>query len=150
MAEVPGFGSGFNADTFRTNIKNTMRMGSPQSVPERVTFRWRTKKNYAGKTDKKGKPFDLAAAATIPADAKADIQIDCAVEIEDRNPAGTPLGQFNTPKATITVLDEDYALIDGAHEVLIGENTYTINYTEPVGLFSVTVYTIHATARDES
>jgi hypothetical protein len=150
MAEVPGFGSGFNADTFRTNIKNTMRMGSPQSIPDRVTFRWKTKKNFATKTDLKGKPYDLAATATIPEDAKPDVQVDCAVEIEDRNASGTPIGQFNTPKATITVLDEDYALIEGAQEVLIGGNTYSINYTEPVGLFSVTVYTIHCTAKDES
>lgn len=150
MAEVPGFGSGFNPDTFRENIKNTMRMGSPQSVAERATFRWRAKKTYTGKTDVKGKPYDLAAAATPSVDNKPDVQIDCAIEIEDRNPNGTPIGQFNTPKATLTVLDEDYALIEGAEEVLIGGNTYTINYTEPMGLFSVTVYTIHATARDES
>lgn len=147
--DVPEISGSFDPDNFRRAIKLTMKMGAPQAVAERVTFRWRNKKQYTGKTDANGKPFDLAASAT-PVDVKPDVQIDCAVETESRNPNGTPLGQFNTPKATITVLDEDFALIDGAQEVLIGGNTYIINYTEPVGLFNVTVYTIYATALDES
>lgn len=150
MATVPGFGSGFDADTFRLNIKNTMKMGSPQAIEERVTFRWPVEKTFTGKTDPKGKPYDIGSAGSSTITEIDDVQIDCAVEIEDRNATGTSIGQFNNPKATITVLDEDYALINGAKEVLIGENIYTINWVEPVGLFSVTVYTIHATAKDES
>jgi hypothetical protein len=149
MATVPGFGENFNSTVFRNNIKNVMKMGAPNAIEERVTFQWEPEKTYVGKTDPTGRPYDLASA-TVSTVFKADVQIDCAVEILDRNPTGTPIGEFNNPRATITVLDVDYESIKGSTIVLIGGNTYTINYVEPVGLFDVTIFTLHCQAIDES
>lgn len=149
MATVPGFGESFNSTIFRNNIKNVMRMGAPNAVEERVTFKWPVSKTYSVKTDPTGRPYDLASETASVTEID-DVQIDCAVEILDRNPTGTPIGEFNNPRATITVLDTDYEQIAGSSIVLIGGNTYTVNYVEPVGLFDVTVYTIHAQAVDES
>lgn len=149
MATVPGFGENFDSTVFRNNIKNVMRMGAPNTIEERVTFRWPPVKTYAVKTDPMGRPYDLASQAETVVE-KEDVQIDCAVEILDRNPTGTPIGEFNNPRATITVLDTDYEEIAGSTIVLIGGNTYTVNYVEPVGLFDVTIYTIHTQAVDES
>ena len=149
MAVVPGFGENFDSTVFRNNIKNVMRMGAPNACEEKVTFRWPAEKTYVGKTDPSGRPYDLASA-TSSVVQKEDIQIDCAVEILDRNPTGTPIGEFNNPRATITVLDIDYKKVQGSTIVLIGGNTYDVNYVEPVGLFDVTIFTIHAQAVDES
>lgn len=149
MATVPGFGESFNSTIFRNNIKNVMRMGAPNAVEERVTFCWPAEKTFVGKTDPSGRPYDLASA-TSSVIQKENIKIDCAVEILDRNPTGTPIGEFNNPRAIITVLDVDYESIKGSTIVLIGGNTYNVNYVEPVGLFDVTIFTIHAQAVDES
>lgn len=149
MATVSGFGENFNSTVFRNNIKNVMKMGAPNSIEERVTFRWPATKTYSVKTDPTGRPYDLASDAASVVEVE-DVQVDCAVEILDRNPTGTPIGEFNNPRATITVLDTDYEQIAGSSIVLIGGNTYQVNYVEPVGLFDVTVYTIHVQAVDES
>lgn len=149
MAKVSGFGENFDSTIFRNNIKNVMRMGAPNAIEERVTFCWPAEKTYVGKVDPSGRPYDLAAATSAVVQ-KDDIQVDCAVELLDRNPTGTPIGEFNNPRATITVLDVDYEKIKGSTIVLIGGNTYDVNYVEPVGLFDVTIFTIHAQAVDES
>ena len=149
MATVSGFGEGFDSTVFRNNIKNVMRMGAPNTVEERVTFRWPSQKTYTVKTDPSGRPYDLASeAATVT--QTDDVQIDCAVEILDRNPTGSPMGEFNNPRATITVLDTDYEEIRGSTIVLIGGNTYNVNYVEPVGLFDVTIWSLHCQAVDEA
>lgn len=147
--EVSGFGEDFDSTTFRTNIKNVMKMSAPNAVEERVTFIWEDVKTYTGKTDPSGRPYSLDAS-TASVQETDSVQIDCAVEIVDRVPSGTPIGEFNNPRATITVLDEDYVSIKGATQCLIGGNTYNINYVEPIGLFDVTVYTLRAQALDES
>lgn len=147
--DVPGFGEDFDSTVFRANIKNVMKMAAPTAVEERVTFLWDDVKTYSGPTDPSGRPYSLAAEAIETTETES-VQIDCAVEIIDRVPSGSPIGEFNNPRAKITVLDEDYALIEGSSKCLIGGNTYTINYIEPIGLFDVTVYIAHAQARDES
>lgn len=147
--EVPGFGEDFDSTIFRANIKNVMKMAAPTAVEERVTFLWDDVKTYTGPTDPSGKPYQLDAA-TASVEETENVQIDCAVEIVDRVPSGTPIGEFNNPRATITVLDNDYALIEGSSKCLIGGNTYNINYVEPIGLFDVTVYIIRAQAQDEA
>lgn len=146
----PNFGSEFDADAFRSNIKSAMQMGSPNSVAEKATFRWETQKTYTASTDSVGRPYDLASAP-VTVETIDDVQVDCAVEFINKNAVGTPIGEFNNPRVEITILDVDYDLIQGASKVLLGGNTYNIQFVgPPVALFSVTVYTIHAQAADES
>ena len=143
------FAAGFDAAAFRQAVKSTMQMGSPNSVAEKVTFRWEVQRSYSGKTDPSGKPYSLSSTI-VDETTNDDVLIDCAVEYEDRTGTGTPIGEFNNPRAVITVLDEDFDLVRTATKVLIGGNTYDIQYSRPVGLFSVTVYEIFAQAVDES
>lgn len=151
MAAVSGFGGGFNAEQFRTAIKNTMRMGAPQDTAQRATFRWKTIKTHS-RGDRGGKPWDLTATPTAVTE-RDDVQVDVAVEFSARTTlsGGTPIGEFDTPRAVITVLDEDYELIEGANFVLLGGNTYKIDFiAPPIGLFTVTVWQIYASAVDET
>lgn len=143
--------SGFNAAEFRDAIKFAMRMGLPESVNERATFRWSTEKTY-GNADPSGQPYSWS---TAPSDVEShpDVQIDVAVEFQrySSGEGNTSVGQFQTTSVVLTVLDEDYALIEGADKVLLGGNVYTIEYVAPpFGLFEVTVYQIYLRAEDES
>lgn len=148
---TPSFGSGFNADAFRTAIRNTMVMGLPNATLEKPTFRWNTERTYAIE-DPQDNPYSWDAAP-VTVTAHADVQVPVAVEFAAR-PAGsqdTSIGQFDATRVTLTVLDVDYALIEGADIVLLGGNTYDIQFVgPPIGLFEVTVYSIYAEARDES
>jgi hypothetical protein len=152
MATVsdPSF-SGFNADLFRSKIKSTMRMGLPNTTAERATFRWTVGHTFAS-ADGGGSPWDFGATP-VTTTAHADVQIDCAVDFVPRATlaGGTAVGHFDTPRAIITVLDEDYPDIVGADTVLLGENVYTIDFVAPpVGLFTVTIYQLHVSAQDET
>lgn len=141
----------FDAAKFRDAIKFAMNMGLPPTEAHRATFRWKTVRTFAA-ADSGGKPFTKTATAVTTV-SHDDVQIDCAVEFVARATlsGGTPLGDFDTPRAKITVLDVDHPAIVGATEVLLGGNTYRIDFTEPsVGLFGVEVYTIHCSAIDEN
>lgn len=147
----PGFGSGFDPDAFREAIRATMTMGLPETVSERATFRWKTERTYDVE-DQKHNPYswDDTPATELAYD---DVRVPVAVEFSSGYgvAGGTTIGQFDATRVVITVLDVDYALIEGADLVLLGGNTYNIDYiAPPVGLFEVTVYMIHATAQDES
>ena len=150
MAKVSGFGTAFNSATFRTAIKNTMKMGSPTKTEEKVTFKWTTVTTYA-KADSAGKAWkkDAAVVSTV---THADVLVDCAVEFLARTTlsSGTPVGHFDTPRVIITLLDVDFALVDGADHVSLGGNDYKIDFVAPpVALFDVDVYSVYASAVDE-
>lgn len=148
---MAGSNPAFNPNEFRTNIINTMNMGLPTDTSLRPTFRWRTERTYSV-ADPGGNPYDFTAPATSTT-AHADVQIPCAVQFVSTrtNDEGTVFGVFNSPRVILTVLDTHFPDVDGATEVVLGGNTYQIEYVEPpIGLFEVTVYQIHAQAKDES
>lgn len=148
---MAGSNPAFDPAVFRQAIRDTMIMGLPNATAEKPTFRWNPDKTFTT-ADPAGQPYDLTASP-VDTDAPPDVQIPCAVEFSAR-PAGsldTVIGEFDTSRVIITILDEDYALIEGADQVLLGENTYNIQFVgPPLGLFEVTVYQLYAIARDES
>lgn len=152
MATVSTAGfSGFNAALFREKIKATMRMGLPQNPALRATFKWLTVNTYSAH-DSNGNPWSFSSVPATTS-AHADVLIDCAVEFKPRATlaGGTEVGHFDTPRVVLTVLDDDYALVIGATHVLLGTNTYNIDFiAPPAGLFEVTIYEIHLSAVDES
>lgn len=148
---MAGTNPAFNAAEFRTNIIATMNMGLPVDPAERATFRWRTETTF-DVADPAGNPYDFTSAP-VDTDSHVDVQVPCAVEFVSRTIAadGTSLGEFKSPRAVITVLDTHYPDIEGANEVLLGGDAYTINFVAPpLGLFDVTVYQLHCTAVGET
>ncbi len=142
--------SGFNATEFREAIRFAMNMGLPQDELQRVTFRWLEQKDF-NIEDSEGLPYDFTSSPTITA-AQQDVLVDAAVEFLGTSSInGTSIGGFNIPRAIVTLLDEDYDLVEGADEILLGENIYTIDFVAPpMGLFEVTVWQIYCSALDES
>jgi hypothetical protein len=143
--------AGFDAAGFRSAIRFAMNMGLPNATSERATFKWSTVRTFAT-ADPAGSPYDFSSTPTASV-THADVLIPVAVEFSAR-PAGsrdTAVGQFDSSRAVLTVLDEDYALVAGADLVLLGQNTYEIQFVgPPVGLFDVTIYQLFCDARDES
>ena len=147
----PTFGSDFDADLFRSAITSTMEMGLPSNESDRATFRWTPQYNYAI-ADPEGNPYDFAGAPETTLD-KPDVQVPVSVDFQTGSPVpiGTSLGNVNEVDAVITILDIHFALVTDADQVILGGNTYNINYiAPPLGLFDVTVYNIYLTAVDET
>lgn len=148
---MAGSNSGFNPAVFRAAIVDAMNMGLPTDPTERATFRWHKQQTFST-ADPSGMPYDLAATPATDT-TPDDVQIPCAVEFSAR-PAGsleTTIGEFDTSRVIITILDDHFPSIEGADEVLLGGNTYDIQFVgPPIGLFEVTVYQVFALARDES
>lgn len=142
----------FSATNFRRNIHFAMNMGLPNVVEERATFRWAPVRSW-DKQDPQIQPYSWDAQPTTEV-THDDVQIHVAVDYQRSSgtggATGTALGEFDTTRAIVTVLDEDYAEIIGATEVLLGGNIYVISFVQVVGLFDVSVYQLHCKARDES
>lgn len=147
----PGFGSGFDAARFREAILATMTMGLPDSVDERATFRWPQVRTFE-RQDPARNPYswdDVPEQELV----RPDVRIPVAVEFASSYGVvgETTIGSFDATRAIVTVLDSEFPKIEGASEVLLGGNTYVIDYwAPPQGLFDVTIYRAYCTARDES
>lgn len=145
------FGASFNADRFRAAIRSTMEMGLPNATSERATFRWNDEATYAVE-DEDHQPFDWTDTPTTE-ETHEDVQIPVAMEFSAR-PAGTldtTVGQFDSARVILTILDTDFESVQGSDEVLLGGNSYTIDFWgPPMGLFDVTIYSVYCTATDEA
>lgn len=149
----PDFGAGFDAEEFRSAIRNAMIMGMPSNPMEQVTFRWRHRQTFETQ-DNTSNPYDWTdTPITDDSDEFPDVTLPVACEFVSRASlsAGTPLGEIDTPKVILTLLDDEYEQVKGASFVIIAGATYEINYTAPpMGLFDVSVYEMYCTAQDEN
>lgn len=144
-------GSGFNAAEFRDAIRFAMNMGLPESTSERATFKWTVTRDF-NVEDPGGNPYSWNSEPT-EVHSRADKQVSVAVEFVSQASlaSGNQVAQFDTARVILTLLDLDYAEIEGADIVELGGNTYKIDFVAPpIGLFGVTVYQIYASAEDES
>lgn len=150
----------FSAEKFRDGIKFAMRMGLPDTESERITFQW-TSENTWALADARKRPYDFTAApdSTVSApDIPASLTVPATVEFfETRSTSGeTTVGNFDSTKLKVTILDDEYAIITDMNlglpdKATVDGDLYTVDFiAPPVGLFDVTVYTIYLSAVDES
>lgn len=145
----PTFGQGFVDDQFRNPILSVMEMATPNQVKDRPTFIWDNEVEFA-EVDSGGIPYDFNAAP-IKAKQGKQVQALCVVEYVDRNGNDTPMGHFEHPRAMLTMLDVEYAKIEGASKVVLNGSIYTIDKKPPlVAMFGVDVYFLSCQAEDES
>jgi len=154
MATVtdPSFGAGFDAEAFKTAIRNAMLMGSPNQTAMKATFRWKEDKTYANSAPG-GRPYNLRATPAAD-DTPEDVVLDyVAVQFIARSTlsGGTAVAEFDTPRAIITMFEEEYEQVHGCNRVVLGGNTYRVDFwAPPTPLFSVDVFHLHVSAVDES
>lgn len=144
--------AGFNAAEFRDAIRFAMTMGLPEDEQERVTFRWTPEKTY-DVADPAGRPYSWTADPDTVVD-RDDVRVPASIKFNSRGSAGmdgTPVGEIESSHIEVQLLDEDYALVEGADQILLDGSTYLVKYVKPPeGLFEVTTYTIFAVAEDEA
>lgn len=148
---MAGSNPAFDPEAFREAVRFAMRMGQPNKPSEKVTFKWTPNKTFASQ-DPAAKPYDFGASP-LTTTTHPDVQVLCAVEFISRGSQSdsTSVGTFDNSMAIITLLDEEFSQIQGADEVVIGGNTYVLQFVAPPnGLFGVDVYSVYAEARDES
>lgn len=155
---MAGTADDFDADEFRTNIHTTMLMALPSDPAERPRFLFPSTQTY-DRADKGGEPFDFTTepAGDPPRDpvlcGDAVGQVLCAWEEagSKRRPSETVLGNFDPDRLLLTMLDVDWAVVDGFDRVIISDNTYLYEKESPQrGLHDVTVHQITLVAEDES
>lgn len=147
---MAGLSSSIDTAAIRTLLRQTMLIGAPPNPADGVTFRWSTQQTAAGPTDPTGVPYDFtstpASVVTQP-----DVQVPCSVRYTAGQYAETPLGDFDTTRPVLTLMDVDYLAVQGADKVLIGGQVYSIAYVAPPeGLYDLTVWTIYLEADSTS
>lgn len=152
---MAGSNSGFSATAFRTAIQFAMKMGQPANVSQQVTFVWLEEDAFAVEGPDRD-PYDWTdSPAGIVSPATTYVQVNCAVEFAQGAVSGDAMGGFDASHMTLTILDTDWAKVLAANAdaspsyVLYGEVTFDIDPpgAMPIGLFDVTVYQIHLSAR---
>lgn len=141
-----GAASGFDATQFRDAIHFAMNMGLPDDASQRVTFIFDEVSTYQV-TDPRQRPYDWKETKKTDVSQRS-VQVPAAVQWGVGTVAADEMGQFDTSRATITLLDNDYALVKGCNEVLINGIHYVIEaWAPPQGLFDVTVFSASIVAR---
>lgn len=147
----------FNATQFRDAIHFAMSMGKPGSTLDQLVFVWTDRNTYAEEGPPSA-PFDWTDTP-VTSHTWGPVTVACAYEIAYRQSesVGTPLGTFDQPLLTVTILDTDYPdIFDDADVradqiVLPDRGTFEIMFeAPPVALFEVTVHTLYARALEQS
>lgn len=154
---MAGTNPAFDAALFRNAIRQSMVMGMPTNTAEQLTWRWNRDKEYVPQ-DPTSNPYEWTQDPVVdlpgnPNEPDGDVIVDYAIEFSAR-PAGsqqTVMGQFDTSRAIVTLLDTDYGTIRSADYCTIDGAVYDIDFSAPpLGMFEVTVYQVFLTARDEA
>jgi len=140
---MAGTRPGFNGDAFRDGIHTVMAMGAPVNASDRATFYLPGTLVYNVPTDADNVPFD-PDAMPVTNEPAAPVVVRCAVEYFDAAGNPTDFGLMVPAKATITVLDEDWAPIENFIYVMLGGERFSRVHVEmPSALFDVGVITVH-------
>lgn len=146
---MAGTNAGFDANAFRSAIRLAMTMGAPTNPAEQVTFIWSERDTYA-EADPGGNPYTWEGPGATPTSTtpQKTLTVPVAVQWGVGSLEGTAIGQFDSSRVTLTMLDEDYALVKGADSFEINGVHYGIDtIAPPIGLFDATVYQLIGTAR---
>jgi len=152
-----GISATFDPTTFRNAIRFAMQMGSPPDPARRATFIFPSAgKSYVKngsavanpRTDRDGVPLDPEIRTVeIPG---GEVLVDCAIEIQPADADELPVGSFRPTKAVVTLLDEEFAQVNGCKELRYNGDRYAYGYeTEGLGLFDVGVHVLTFYALDE-
>lgn len=140
---------GFDAEGFRAGIRQAMLVGLPPDIADQPLFVFPTLVSNIAPADDDDVPFDPDDRPVITPPASK--RVACAIEYVDNAGKVENFGLIVKSKVMLTLLDEEYEQIKGFEYVVIGGDRYFYTKTEtPVGLDSVGVWTVHATAEDDT
>lgn len=137
-----GAALGFDPAEFRTTVRATMLMGSPNQALDKATFRWDDVRTYTPQ-DPAQEPYRWDEVPVTDL-SRPDVVVDeVAVEYTAaRRLEGTSVGEFVPMRAELTILDVDRAAVTGANYVLLHQTPWAVTAETVVALFGVDVYTL--------
>lgn len=160
MSTESEFADDFDQTEFETAIRETMQMGMPEDVAERLTWWWDRDKTHSP-DDSAGYPlmWDSEPIEDDPGNPDLpdvgdpqSLVVDYAMEFSSR-PAGsktTVLGEIDNSRAEVTLFDSDYQRVKTADYATFGESRYRIQFSAPAqGLFGSTMWAVYLEAVDE-
>jgi hypothetical protein len=148
--DIPGLPASF-AQQFQDGVHLAMTFGEPPNDEDKPKFLFAATKVYPPGTalDQEGRPLDPTVEPTTT--APDPVTVPCAVEFSTATAEELPIGNFRPTKATITLLDVDFALVKDATDVVLGGDTYLIGFKPPpIGAGPVTVFQFICFARQET
>jgi hypothetical protein len=138
---------GFDADAFRSGIRTAMTMGAPPDAGQRATFYFPDETVWDKPVGPDGLPYDPSARPTRT--TRTPVSVPCAVTFHATTAHVEDIGYLTPARAAITLLDEDYAQVEGCAGVILRGERFRYSSTDyPTGLFSVAVYTLHFVSED--
>lgn len=142
---------GFDAAKFTDAIRFAMKMGTPETANERVTFHWNDELRFTAE-DPDHQPYDWTATPTNASVVRTPVSVDVAVDpgvLASRTHMETGVGEFQQSALNIYMLDAEYAKVFDADYVEIDGQIYDlVMWAAPTGLFSVTVHSCVVRVRD--
>lgn len=154
-----GISASFDPNQFRNAIRFAMQMGAPPDVSKQAVFiKKNTERTYwknsvqvmNPRLDRDRLPLDPEVVVLEGTDE--EITVDCAIEITPVAGDELPIGMTNaSSKATVTLLDNQYALVKGAQELRYNGDIYKYgSEPEGLGLFTVGINTLIFYAEQET
>lgn len=137
---------GFDPAQFRSAIHLAMRMGSPNLEADKATFRWDPVRTF-NPQDPAHKPYFWSEVPTSDL-THSDVVLDeVAVEYVGGGrgaASSTSVGVFVPRRATLTILDTERALVEGANWVLLHDVPWaiieeTVGALGPVDVYQMTL-----------
>lgn len=148
MADDPAL-AGFDADAVRTGLRLAMTVGMPPGTADQPTFYMPAVETTADVVDPEGVPFLPSGQRTFA--PRISHQVPCGVEYQDGPGKLENFGTIVPSKVVLTLLDEDYDVIEGFEFVVISGTRFFYRRTEPQkGLVSVGIWRIHCASEDQS
>lgn len=142
--------TGFDATEVRAGLRLAMRVGLPPLTEDQPAFylpqSFDPVPNEA--LDQEGVPFDPTYRPTKT--ARVIKHVPCAIEYHDGQGKLEAFGVIQPTKVVLTLLDQDYAQVEGFDFVVIGGTKYFRRHTEtPKGLVTVGLFKVHCESEDE-
>jgi hypothetical protein len=140
---------GFNADAVRAGLRLAMQVGLPTVTGDQPTFYMPRTWTATETVDAEGVPFDPAYRPTYA--RLAAVKVPCAIEYHDAEGKMTGFGEVAPSRIVLTLLDQDFAQVDGFEYVVVRGVSYSYHHMEtPKGLVTVGLFRVHCQAVDEA
>lgn len=146
---MAGRNPGFNARQFRDAIKFVQNMAAAPLADEQATFYFPAQLVYNRPENGADLPFD--PNATVVRNVPTPVRVACSIEYQDARGETISFGTIVPSRVVITLLDEEYAKVEGTSYVVIHGDKYIYQRTQPPsGLFDVGLYVMHFLAENET
>lgn len=158
-----GISVNFPTETVRNGLLFAMQMGKANMVGREVRFVKKSpgRRYFLGtveqfqppvgnlRLDRDGRPLNPEIRVEQTPDEK--IAVDAAIEIEDVKAEEIPVGNFRPVRATVTVMQPEYLLIQGIRELEYNGDRYGFSHEPEIpALFDLDFHVLVFYAIDES